>query len=404
MASPGIVVRLRPVGPWRLGPNSGARERIDSILHSDSLFSAISCAMQQLGFLTHWLSVTAESEQPEVRITSAFPYSQQTLFVPPPRHTWPPGAGGKVRWKSARLVPLSLAPALLREENLDQERWAADPVSGCLLPVVKHGVTSPPFRVGLRSTAPVDRISQMSGEAFTSACLEFTPGSGLWCLIIFASDGARDSWAGKIRSAFRLLADSGLGGERSRGWGRSRQPQFQDVDVAQFIPTVRTEGAEMAYWLLSLYTPANGDTVDWRRGDYTLLTRSGRIERSGALKHRSRMVEEGSVVFASEAPVGATRDIAPEGSAHPVYRSGFAVAFSVPVRPHGVKYGLSVAEPEPEPEPVEEPQPEPPPVEEPEREPEPVQEPPPADEPAEGPPPPEPPAEEPPSDRQEPLT
>jgi CRISPR type III-A-associated RAMP protein Csm4 len=347
MTSPGIVVRLRPVGPWRIGPNTGAREQTDAILHSDSLFSAISCAMQQLGFLTHWLSVTAESDEPEIRITSAFPYSQQNFFVPPPRHTWPPAAAGKVRWKAARLVPLTLTTSLLRDEDLDQDRWAADPVSGCLLPVGKHGVSAPPFRIGVRTTAPVDRMSETSSEAFASACLEFTAGSGMWCLIVFTSTGARDAWAAKLRSAFRLLADSGFGGERSRGWGRSKPPQFQDVDVAQFIPTVQTEGAEMAYWMLSLYSAAANDRVDWKRGDYTVVTRSGRAERSGILKRQSRMVEEGSVVFTPEAPVGSTLEVAPEGVAHPVFRWGCAAAFPVPVRPHGVKYRLTVAVPEP---------------------------------------------------------
>jgi CRISPR type III-A-associated RAMP protein Csm4 len=392
MASPGIVVRLRPIGPWRIGPNSGARERIDPVLHSDSLFSAVTCAMQQLGFLTHWLSVTAESDQPDVRITSAFPYAQQNLFVPPPRHTWPPGAGGKVRWKSARFVPISLTPVLLREEDLDQERWAVDPVSGCLLPVGKHGAPQAPFRVGLRATAPVDRITRTSGEAFSSACLEFTQGSGMWCLILFANGAARESWAAKLRSAFRLLADTGFGGERSRGWGRSKPPQFQDVDLEQFLPAVQTEGGETAWWLLSLYAAGSRDNVDWRRGDYTLLNRSGRAERTGLLKQASRMIEEGSVVFSSGAPVGSTRDAAPEGSPHPVYRWGFAAAFPVPVRRHGVKYRLTVAapEPEPSPEPVEEPLPESPPVEEP-----PAQEPPAEEPPAEEPPAEEPPPEEP---------
>ena len=417
MPSPGMVVRLRPVGPWRIGPNTGSREQTDVVLHSDSLYSAVTCAMQQLGFLTHWLSVTAESDEPDVRITSAFPYAQQNLFVPPPRHTWPPAAGSKVRWKAARLVPLSLTPALLLEEELDQERWAADPVSGCLLPAGKHGVSPPPFRISLRSTAPVDRVSQTSVESFASACLEFTPGSGMWCLILFASDSARDSWAGKVRSAFRLLADSGFGGERSRGWGRSKPPQFQDVDVAQFIPRVQTEGAEMAYWMLSLYSATTNDRVDWKRGDYTLLTRSGRVERSGTLKQQSRMVEEGSVVFSGEAPVGRAKDVAPDGSAHPVYRWGCAAAFPVPVKPHGVKYRLAVAVPEPEPEavpaqpevfveeplvsdeslPVEEP-----PVEEPASE-EPPREEPPSEEPSrDEPPPAEVPVEEPPLDPEEP--
>jgi hypothetical protein len=321
------------------------------------------------------------------------------VFVPPPRHTWPPGLPGKVRWKAARLVPLSVTPTLLREEELDQERWAADPVSSCLLPIGKHGVSAPPFRIGLRPTAPVDRISVTSSEAFTSACLEFTQGSGMWCLVAFDGEEARETWADRVRSAFRLLADSGVGGERSRGWGRSRSPQFQDVDVDQFLSADagEAENGNTGYWLLSLFSPGPGDHIDWRRGDYTVVTRSGRVEATGEFKQSSRLIEEGSIVFAGESPVGIARDVAPQGSPHPVYRSGFAIAVRVPVRAHGVKYRSAFAVPEPEPEPAPAPEPEPP-IEEP-----PVAEPtvkePPLEEPLEQPPLEEPPLEEPPPEQ-----
>ena len=47
--NPGLVVKLRPAGPWRIGPDSGARNRVDVIYHSDSLYSAVTSAMSRLG-------------------------------------------------------------------------------------------------------------------------------------------------------------------------------------------------------------------------------------------------------------------------------------------------------------------------------------------------------------------
>jgi CRISPR type III-A-associated RAMP protein Csm4 len=361
MSGSALVVRLRPTGPWRLGPESGARERVENVLHSDSLYSALTCAMNDLGLLSDWLQATAESPSPDVRISSGFPFVGQSLFVPPPRHTWPPATTGKVRWKAARLVPLSLAPALLRDEDLETDRWTADPVSQCLLPVGKHGVSSPPFRVSLRQTAPVDRINLTSSEAFFTACLEFTPGSGIWCLVTFENDAAQEKWSPHVRSAFRLLADSGIGGERSLGWGRSKSPQFQEVSLPEFLTGNGTgfEAVDTGFWLLSLFSPAPLDSIDWGRGDYAVVTRSGRAEsraRHGELKRSSRMVEEGSVIFAGAPPVGAARDVAPDGFPHPLYRAGYAVAVAVPVREQGIKYRPSVPAPEPEPEPEAEPQ------------------------------------------------
>jgi hypothetical protein len=306
--------------------------------------------MEQLGLLRDWLAATAESATPQVRLSSGFPFTGHTYFITPPRHTWPPEASGKVRWKAARLAPITLAPALLREEDLDPDRWVADAESECLLPVGRHGAAPPPFRVSLRSTAPVDRLNLRGAEAFSSACLEFTPGSGIWCMAVFSDDAARHAWNGRVRSAFRLLADSGIGGERSRGWGRSRPPQFQDASMPEFIAgeSVPEQGAETGYWLVSMFAPSPGDVVDWRRGDYAMMTRSGRVE-GGALKRPSRMVEEGSVIFSTAPPVGTARNVAPEEFRHPVYRSGFAVAAAVPVRRHGIKYrsALAVTEAEP---------------------------------------------------------
>jgi hypothetical protein len=93
--------------------------------------------------------------------------------------------------------------------------------------------------------------------------------------------------------------------------------------------------AANAYWMLSLYSPGAGDVVDWQRGAYALAERNGRVESpaaSGERKKAVRMVVEGSVVVAAEAPVGAAPDVAPDGHPHPVYRCGHAVSILIPWR------------------------------------------------------------------------
>ena len=53
------VQKLRPTGPWRIGPDSGARNRVDAIYHSDSLYAAVTAAMARLGAFEEWLDATA---------------------------------------------------------------------------------------------------------------------------------------------------------------------------------------------------------------------------------------------------------------------------------------------------------------------------------------------------------
>ena len=54
-----FLAKLRPMGQWRAGPDTGERSRAAAILHSDALFSALSHAMSQLGLLDAWLAATA---------------------------------------------------------------------------------------------------------------------------------------------------------------------------------------------------------------------------------------------------------------------------------------------------------------------------------------------------------
>lgn len=326
---PSVLVRLRPTGPWRIGPDSGDRDRVDRIYHSDALYSAVSSAMARLGHLPEWLDATARSSSPAVRFSSCFPFHGDLLYVVPPRHIWPPPASPKVRWKGARFVPLKAVETILAGQPLSEDAWAVDGESECLVPSSQAG--SALFRSSVRSSAAVDR----SGEAVTphsSACLEFTPGSGLWFIAAFDSDAAFDEWNPRVQAALRWLADSGFGGGRSRGWGRSEMPECSDNPELLSAPAGNP--SETGYWLLSLFHPSETDTVDWQRGDYSLTTRGGRIESDaswGEPKNSTRMVAEGSVLVAATEPRGAAADVAPDGFAHPVYRSGFALSLPVPL-------------------------------------------------------------------------
>jgi len=325
-----FAVRFRPMGPWRFGPDSGARDRVDLIYHSDALYSAVCSAMSQLGLAERWLEATATAASPAVRFSSFFPFSGETMFVVPPRNLWPPPESAKVRYKSAHFVPLSVIQTLLSEQAIDEERWAVDGESECLVPSNQGRA---PFRVTLRSSAGVDRVQHAGVAVHSTACLEFARGAGLWTIVQFADEAAASQWEAPVRSALLLLADSGFGGERSRGWGRSEAPEWQPWTPPQAAAS--EQPGERAHWLLSLYTPAENDSVDWKRGSYVTVSRRGRIESSarwGEPKVPTTMIAEGSVLLASNEPLGSASNVAPEGFPHPVYRAGFAVTIPIPWR------------------------------------------------------------------------
>lgn len=353
--SSAFLIRLRPLGPWRYGPGEGGRDRVDSLYRSDRLFSAVTLAFERLGLLNDWLAATARAEsQPAVTFSSLFPFHADTLFVPPPATLWPPPAAAvrisspvfltKIRWRAARFVPVQLVETLLSGERLLADQWIADAESGCLLR--RDRPQPPPFRLITRTQVAVDRLGGGS-EAHALTGVEFEPGAGLWAIAAFANEESASQWKAPLQAAFRLLADSGFGGRRSSGWGQTAAPEFQEGDWPSLLlpklgraqrkaATNGDAGLEEVphYWLLSLFSPASTEKIAWSAGSYSLATRGGRTESSagyGREKKLVRMVEEGSVLATAEAPRGTALDVAPEGFAHPVYRSGFALALQLPI-------------------------------------------------------------------------
>jgi CRISPR type III-A-associated RAMP protein Csm4 len=340
--NPALLIRLRPITPWRIGPDHGALDESEAVLHSDALYSALCLAFQQLGWLEEWLRATADPYgAPAVRFSSCFPWQRGLLFVPPPPGLWPPaesaGASTKLRWKGVKLVPASVVASLLRGETLDEKAWTVDAYSGCLIPTGGRFPTGP-FRRMRRSSVAVDRVTGANIQPWSAGCLQFAPAAGLWCAAEFLNATAYAVWAPKISTAFCLLADSGLGGLRSRGFGRARTPDFQPGDLRDLLlpglpATAAAHPAGRSWWLLSLFSPGASDQVAWGSGNYSIIERSGRVAShsgAGLLKRSSRLVREGSVVVSPGALTGSVRDVAPEGAPHPVWRAGFAVALELP--------------------------------------------------------------------------
>jgi CRISPR type III-A-associated RAMP protein Csm4 len=385
----GYIVRLRPRGPWRIGPDNGAPSQSGDIYHSDSLYAAVCSAMLRLGALDEWLDATARRDVPVARFSSAFPWMDSHLYVTPPRTHWPVMGAGRMRTSGARFIPLDVMRSLLGGRPLEEDRWEVDGASGCLISRHRRPGQAGPFRFALRSAAAVDRVSG-GGLAVPhqAACVEFAANAGLWFSVEFADAEAIAAWWPRLQAALRWLADSGFGAKRSAGWGHCEIVELRRATIGGLVaeplpelpkpapsaeaapvlaadeepagdipmaepaaameavsetyeeaaPAVETEpepGTFQTYWLLSLYSPAPSDEVNWSRGSYSLAARGGRVESPsgwGAPKRLLRMVREGSVLFARQAPAGRAVDVAPEGFPHPVYRAGFAVAVPVPWR------------------------------------------------------------------------
>ncbi|MFZ0593632.1 MAG: type III-A CRISPR-associated RAMP protein Csm4 [Bryobacteraceae bacterium] len=348
--NPAFLIQLYPAGPWRYGPGEGGRDRVDNLYRSDRLFSAVTIAFERLGLLGDWLKATAEATTPAVVFSSLFPFQGETLFVPPPATLWPPPAAAlrasssvlsaKVRWRAARFVPVSLIETLLLSQRLLADQWTPDAESACLLR--RDRPQSSPFRVTTRTVAAVDRMKH-GHDTHSLACVEFEAGSGLWALASFDASSS-EVWKDRLRSALRLLADSGFGARRSSGWGQVSRIGISEGEWPALVfsklarkkqddRSVGNGNTSTEHWLLSLFAPGETDEIDWARGNYSVTARGGYVENgtsSGKSKKMVRMVEEGSVLKSANSIRGRTVDVAPEGLDHPVYRAGFALSLALP--------------------------------------------------------------------------
>ena len=127
----------------------------------------------------------------------------------------------------------------------------------------------------------------------------------------------------QFQTTLTLLADEGIGGDRSSGKGLFNQPAFSDI-------TLNTPENAPGLITLSLYSPAHNELDNIDRAYYQLLSRSGYIYSPycQSLRRKSvRMFTEGSVFSGKK--TGKLADITPQiFKEHKVYRYGFA--FTLP--------------------------------------------------------------------------
>jgi CRISPR-associated protein Csm4 len=172
----------------------------------------------------------------------------------------------------------------------------------------------------------VDRETSASA-VYRVGRLSFRPGCGLFFLV----DWRQESFRPRIEQALSLLADAGLGGRRSVGYGQFTPEEPYTLELGEVpMPTAAVT--------LSLYWPTPDELGRGALGpqaQYSLVTRHGWMASpwGRAVRRRQvRMLAEGSAIDAGARPVGGLVDVTPAGfGAHPVYRYG--LAFPVGVAP-----------------------------------------------------------------------
>lgn len=318
---------------------------------SDSLFAALVVTYTHLqgdptGFLQPWVE-----GDPPWATSSVFPFVGEIPLLPMPRLRvslkQTDDTGGRKGLKRLRYVSPRIFSALLSGTALDDQWSSGKPRVALqggmvwlheddipLLPGHMQGLEADTLRderVWDTGTVPRVAIDRQTGQSniFLAGRTVYAEDCGLW----FAAEIQRDE--ALLRELLDVLGDSGIGGERSAGYGHF---SVEDGFPGLALPSTRNQPR----WVtLSRYHPRQEEIAGGvLRGNaaYDLVDVGGWMSGAGGpaqRRRRVRMVEAGSVLTHTRVAIpGGLVDVRPvyeNGSSHPhpVYRSGFALMAGV---------------------------------------------------------------------------
>jgi CRISPR-associated protein Csm4 len=312
---------------------------------SDRLWAALMSrlAEQRGGAEVQRLAEALRGPQPPVAFSSLMPRAGKVRFFPAPMR--PPAENlrqgvrpkdlKKLKWLSEEVFRQAIGGARLddllsancKHAGLLMTKEELDSLPRSNQPGREKMPAERFWAVERRPRVAVSRVEQKS-QIFYTGRVAFARDAGLW----LAARWWDESWKPILTAALEDLAVSGLGGERSSGFGAAT--------VTRGEPLTLPEAADGPWVSLSRYLPRTDEMAALlgNQAAYTLEQVSGWIDSPQDKNQRRRAVRllsEGSVLgpVARRAP-GDTVDVQPDydGSkplSHPVWRCGVALAVGV---------------------------------------------------------------------------
>ena len=368
------LFKLAPRAAFHFGQRGVGVEGTQVFYHADSLFSALCLTLREveadgIGALNKLLEQFPRQGQttggPPFRLTSAFPYAGEVFFLPKP--LIPGNLGSEARQehgkalKEVEFVSQGIFSAWLSNAPLDEylgdenflhggDLWLT-PDEGQALEGFRDEETGK-IVLWKEATTPrvtVDRVTSRSAVyqagrvRYRRVKLEDDSElrAGLWVLVDWPGEGPDEAQVEWLTKLFAVLGDSGMGGERSAGYG-----QFDLEGPADFAG-FGIQGRGERWLTLATYHPrpdeVGGGGVLGEGCSYTLLIRRGWVASPEGMSYRRplvRVLGEGSVLHHPATGVresyGELADVTPAvmdpekgGSGHKVWRYG--IGFPVPV-------------------------------------------------------------------------
>lgn len=222
-----LVCRLRFPSGLRVGGLSGDPDRVESVVTASTLWGGVGCCAAHLAPKEEVSALIRGG-----RLSSLLWVREDRWFVPCPR----------IPWKGIH-----------PEARKSLKKWAWVPLedlSGVLAGEVPPGEPPRLFREDRQMAVTLDRKTCAS---LPYARRRLLPEPGVEGVLV--AQVPREGEA-LFRGALRLLGDTGLGGDRSQGWGHFSST-IQDADRTPFASPL--EGVGAAYLALGAWLPDEGE-------------------------------------------------------------------------------------------------------------------------------------------------
>jgi len=310
-------VKLRFRAPLHAGFMDTAYELSDTLIHSDTIFSALICSHALLygKDCTDELLRALVEGKTRLLISSAFPSVGNVHFFPRPKGE-DFGLSKNSLSSSSQFKKLKAVRFVDEDVLFKRAQVSLEDVRGQFLTKDREALKEEPFLIIERPRVSVNRYDS-SSNLFYFAEVHFNENAGLWFYLSVDADIEKE-----ILSALKLLSEEGFGGDRTYGFGTF------DFELEQ--TTVPNSGNR--YLLISVCVPntAEVEAVPEKVLNYDLVHRTGYVHMSDRRVKKVLAFAEGSVF---KKPIeGAILDVSPEGFeqqyGHRVFR--YARAFMLP--------------------------------------------------------------------------
>jgi CRISPR-associated protein Csm4 len=311
------IFKLKFKSPLHVGADSTLREKVDIIIHSDTLYSALYDLSVRVGS-----RIKEAILERKIVLSSAFPYyedkAERVYFLPRPIYNVRIAQGKTKedfelakRFKKLVFIPSDWLSSL---DDLQKN--------------IGNGFSK--YSDLLKEIYAVDILPKVFVDRFTSASTFYRIGQvfflkgGLYFVVKFLSEELE----GEFRGLLELLGEEGIGGRRSTGSGTF---EFEEDALTFEMPE-----SPNFYLLLSLSIPGEGEMDGILKNSYyeLMLRRGWFLTDEGYSRRRKSvwMLKEGSILHKDIK--GCSIDVTPEAlyglSNNKIYK--FAYAFTLPVR------------------------------------------------------------------------